>query len=286
MDACRIVELDEGKLERSGTGPPLYFASAMPSAPSPPKAVLAMVPGYADHGARYAHVMGALAEHGIGSVVIDLRGHGRAGGTRGYLDRFGDVLDDVDELRKLAERKAGGAPLFLFGHSFGGLVATTSVLERGGPWKGLVMSGPFFGFALAVPRAKILAGKIASRLVPKLALPTGLSGQHVTHDPVKAAAYDSDPLVFKNATARWFTETTAAQARALRDAGRLTLPLYVTFGAADPIASFTAGKRFFDAAGSVDKTWDPREGLFHEVLNEPSWKDIVEPIARWILAKA
>ena len=29
-----------------------------------------------------------------------------------------------------------------------------------------------------------------------------------------------------------------------------------------------------------------REGLFHEVLNEPSWKDIVDPMARWILAHA
>jgi alpha-beta hydrolase superfamily lysophospholipase len=47
-----------------------------------------------------------------------------------------------------------------------------------------------------------------------------------------------------------------------------------------------AAKRFFDAAGSADKTWDPREGLFHEVLNEPSWKDLVDTLARWVLAHA
>ena len=89
--------------------------------------------------------------------------------------------------------------------------------------------------------------------------------------------------MFKNATARWFTEASDAQERALSSAPHLTLPLYMTFGTADKVASFTAGKRFFDAAGSADKTWDPREGLFHEVLNEPSWKDIVENIARWVL---
>ena len=63
------------------------------------------------------------------------------------------------------------------------------------------------------------------------------------------------------------------------------MPLYVTFGTGDRVASMAAAKKFFDAAGSEDKTWDPREGLFHEVLNEPSWKDIVEAIARWVLAK-
>jgi alpha-beta hydrolase superfamily lysophospholipase len=276
------IELDEGTVTRSGAGPSLYFASAMPT--SGAKAVLAIVPGYADHGARYAHVMGALAEHGIGSVAIDLRGHGRAQGTRGFCLRFDEFLDDARELRRLVEARAKGAPTVLFGHSFGGLVAALSALDDPSPWKGLVLSAPFFGLGLEVPRVKVLAGKVASRVYPKLGLPSGLEGKDMTHDPAKAKTYDNDPLVFKNATARWFTEATDAQQRALSSAPRLALPLYMTFGTADKVASFTAGKRFFDAAGSKDKTWDPREGLFHEVLNEPSWKDIVENIARWVLA--
>ena len=280
------IELDEGTVARTGssTSPSLYFASAMPTGSA--KAVLAIVPGYADHGARYAHVMGALAEHGIGTVAIDLRGHGRAQGPRGFCSSFAEFLDDARELRRLVEARAKGAPLLLFGHSFGGLVAALSALEEPSPWKGLVLSAPFFGLGLEVPRIKVLAGKLASRLYPKLGLPSGLEGKDMTHDPAKARTYDSDPLVFKNATARWFTEATAAQEKALSSAPRLALPLYMTFGTADKVASFSAGKRFFDAAGSKDKTWDPREGLFHEVLNEPSWKDIVENIARWVLAHA
>lgn len=285
------IELDEGTLGRRSQGPDLYFASAIPKGAV--KAMLGIIHGYADHGARYRHVMGALAEHGIGSVAIDLRGHGRALGPRGYCERFEDFLDDARELRRLVEERAKGrgkdgadAPTFLFGHSFGGLVASSSVLESAGKLRALVLSGPFFGLALEVPRVKILAGKIASRVYPRLALPTGLEGRDMTHDAEKARAYDEDPLVFDKATARWFTETQAAQQRAIADAPRLTIPLYVTFGTADRVASMSAAKRFFDAAGSSDKTWDPREGLFHEVLNEPSWKDLVEAIARWIVAHA
>lgn len=285
------IELDEGRVERSG-GPSLYYASAMP--PSP-KAVLAMVHGYADHGARYAHVMGALAEHGIGSVVIDLRGHGKAEGTRGYCERFSDYHDDVRELRRLAEARAQrgvggaegkGAPLFLFGHSFGGLVVTSSVLENPSPWKGLVLSAPLFGLALEVPRIKIIAGKIASRLVPKLGLPSGLSGRDMTSDVAKQKEYDADPLAFKDARARWFTESSKTQGHVLANAKKLTMPLYLTIGTKDPIVSFPTAKKFFADAGSADKTFAPQEGLLHEVVNEPSWKDVVEPIAKWILAKA
>lgn len=279
------IELDEAVLsKRVRSGPDLYYASAMP--PSGAKAVLGIIHGYADHGARYRHVMGALAEHGIGSIAIDLRGHGRALGPRGFCNRFDEFLDDARELRRLIDERAKDVPTFLFGHSFGGLVATSSILESAGRFKGLVLSAPFFGLALEVPRVKVLAGKVASRVYPKLGLPSGLAGKDMTHDPEKARAYDEDPLVFKNATARWFTETVDAQERALASASRLTLPLYMAFGTGDKVASINAAKRLFAAAGSADKTWDAREGLYHEVLNEPSWKDLVESIARWVIAHA
>ncbi|HEY8080409.1 MAG TPA: lysophospholipase [Labilithrix sp.] len=276
------IALDEGAVtQRTTPGPSLWYASAMPEAGA--KAIVGMIPGYADHGARYAHVMGALAEHGIGSVVIDLRGHGRAGGVRGFCNRFSEFHDDARELRRIVENRGKGVPMFLFGHSFGGLTAASFALAEPEPWKGLVLSAPFFGLAMEVPKAKVLAGRIASRVYPKLAIPAGIPSSDLTHDKDKARAYDDDPLVFKNATARWFTEATKAQKRALEDAPKLRMPLYMTFGSADRIASFPTGKRFFDAAGSKDKTWDPRDGLFHEVLNEPSWKEIVDPIAAWIL---
>jgi alpha-beta hydrolase superfamily lysophospholipase len=290
------IELDEGALtSRVRKGPDLYYASAMPSGGA--KALLGIIPGYADHGARYRHVMGALAEHGIGSVAIDLRGHGRATGARGYCERFSEFLDDARELRVILEQKArsatkassregAGPPTFLFGHSFGGVVATLSAMDDPKGLSGLVLSAPFFGLALQVPRIKVAAGKVASRLYPKLALPTGLGGSQMTHEASRARDYDSDPLVFKNATARWFTEVSAAQEQILERAPRFELPLYMVFGGADPVASFTTGKRFFGTAGTADKTWDAREGLFHEVLNEPSWKDIADAIASWILAHA
>lgn len=127
------IQLDEGAVTRSASrpGPSLYYASAMPTGGS--KAVLAVIHGYADHGARYAHVMGALAEHGIGSVAIDLRGHGRAQGPRGFCARFDEFLDDARELRRLVEARAKGAPTLLFGHSFGGLITSLNALNNPSP---------------------------------------------------------------------------------------------------------------------------------------------------------
>jgi acylglycerol lipase len=281
------VQHDEGAVtQRAVPGPALYFTSAMPEKSKAPKAMVGIVPGYADHGARYAHVMDFWAEHGVGSVAIDLRGHGRATGPRGYVSRFDEYLDDAAELARLVTDRARGAPLFLMGHSMGGLVAALSVIESPRSWKGLVLSAPYFGLALDVPAPKRIAGRLASRLAPRLALPTGLKGADLTHDPVRAREHDEDPLVFPNATARWFREATKAQARALARASSITLPLFEVFGTADPVAKLASGRAFFDAAASKDKTFDSRAGLLHEVLNEIEWKDVAGAIEKWVLAHA
>jgi alpha-beta hydrolase superfamily lysophospholipase len=274
--------LDQGTLTRAFTpGPVLYSYSAVPG--PTPAAVVGIVHGYGEYGGRYAHVMGAWADRGIASVAIDLRGHGRAAGRRGFCERFGDYLDDTRELERLTAEKA--VPAFLFGHSLGGLVAASSALARPTLWRALLLSAPFFGLAMEVPRIKLMAGKIASRLVPTLSLPNGIRGSDVTHDLDVARAYEEDPLVFHGANARWLTEVQAAQKRAIENAGNLSIPLYAVMGTNDRISKVEKAQEFFDAAGVRDKTWDSREGLFHEVLNEPEWRDIADKIADFVLAR-
>jgi alpha-beta hydrolase superfamily lysophospholipase len=274
---------DEGAVTgRLVAGPALYQVSVTPEAP---RAFVGILHGYADHAARYSHVMDAWAEAGLASIALDMRGHGRATGARGGCVRFQDFLDDASELARLVAERAQGLPSFLFGHSFGGLVATLDVLASRGAWRGLLLSAPYIGRAMAAPAWKLALGRVASRVAPGLALPTGLTGAHVTHDPAKARDYDADPLVFKTATARWFTETVAAQEEALARAAALSLPLYVVVGSADGVAHVPSGRALFEAAGSADKTWDERPGLFHEVLNEPGWEPIAASMARWMLAR-
>jgi alpha-beta hydrolase superfamily lysophospholipase len=276
---------EEGELKERGVpGPQLYFHAVMPE--KDPAAMIGIVPGYADHGARYSHVMEAWADRGIGSVALDLRGHGRATGSRGHCSRFDEFLDDASELAHLVSLRARGAPMFLFGHSFGGLVATASVLADKRSWRGLVLSAPYFGLALEVNPLKLAAGRIASRIAPRLGLPSGLMGKDMTHDPVRAAAYDGDPLVFPKATARWFRETQKQQEQMVARVAALDLPLYVVFGTKDPVAKMSAARAVFDAAGSTDKTWNAREGNYHEVLNELEWPELAGSIADWVLAHA
>jgi alpha-beta hydrolase superfamily lysophospholipase len=275
----------EGSVRRSGpgaSGPDLYFYAAVPRTPA--RATVGLIHGYGEHAARYAHVADLWAERGIATVSIDLRGHGRALGRRGYCQHFEEYLTDVAELTKLVRDRAQGGPAFLFGHSFGGLTATLSALETPEPWRALVLSSPFLAVALKVPAYKRLAGRITSRVWPTFSLPSGILASDLTHDPARINTYDADPLNFSNATARWFSEAQKTQARVVARAASLTMPLYIAMGTADKVADFATVRTFFAHAGSRDKTMDVREGLYHEVLNELEWRDIADKMAAWMLA--
>ncbi len=278
-----MTEHREGPLTaRVVPGPALYFRTAEADKP---RAVLGLLHGYADHSGRYTHVMDFFAERGITTIAIDMRGHGRALGDRGYCDKFEEFLDDAAEVAALTEKQAAGLPMFLLGHSFGGLTAVASALETPRSLSGLLLSSPYFGLALSVPKVKRLVGQLASRVYPRLALASGLKGADVTRDAKRAAAYDADPLGFQTAKARWFFETLAAQERVIAQAPKLKLPLYVSFGTVDKVAQIADAKRFFEAAGSSDKTWDERRGAYHEPLSDPDWADVAGAMSQWILAR-
>ncbi len=278
------VAHDAGPLERRTTpGPRLYRNETI--APSP-RAAVGLLHGFADYGGRYAHVADLWATFGITTLAVDMRGHGRAEGRRGYCERFDEYVDDAVELVDLLKARAGNLPAFLYGHSFGGLVATKYMLQSRVSFRGLLLTGPNYGIAVKVPWFKRVAGKALSRVAPGFGLPSGLRGTDMTHDAALARAYDDDPLSFSNARARWFTETLAAQANVMARAPELTLPLYIAMGTEDRVSDFSTARTFFDRAGSSDKTFDTCKGLFHEVLNEPEWRDIASPMAEWMLARA
>src|SRR5262245_34221144 len=88
------------------------------------RARVVIVHGYAEHCGRYAHVVAALLAAGFECHLMDLRGHGRSGGVRGFVPRFEDYFTDLDLfLTRIEEVASPGVPRVLLGHSLGGLIS-------------------------------------------------------------------------------------------------------------------------------------------------------------------
>src|SRR5690349_7968444 len=120
-----------------------------------PRAVAVVVHGYAEHIGRYREVANVLVQAGLAVVGFDLRGHGRSSGRRGHIDAFSDYLDDLDAALALARQLHPGLPVVLVSHSNGGLITLRALTdERRRPdVAGAIISSPFLGLKLAVPKA-------------------------------------------------------------------------------------------------------------------------------------
>lgn len=247
------------------------------------KATLLVVPGYADHAGRYRELAHALAAQAIGTTALDLRGHGRSAGLRGFVNDFAEYHADVDAaLTNLEDHKP-----FILGHSNGGLVVLDRIAQ-GLPYsqfRGLIVVNPFLALVQKVPALKNWLGRAAGAFLPTLSVPSGINPKDLSHDETITDAYARDPLVFKTTTAGWFREALLAQRRVL-GLSEINSPIVFVLSSGDKLASFPVSQSLAEQVSSPDKSVWQRPEEFHEVLNETNRTELYKQIANWILARA
>jgi len=259
----------------------IHWRAWLPS--GTPHAVVLIAHGAAEHSGRYEWVAERLTERGFAVLALDHRGHGRSDGPRAYVDRLDHAVADLHALVRLAAAREPGAPLFVLGHSMGGLVALAYALRHQDELAGLVLSAPLAALEVAAPAR--IAARALGTVAPRLPL-AKIDGSTVSRDPAVVAAYDADPLNHRGALpARTVAELLAATAALPERLPELRLPLLVVYGTGDRLVD-PAASRLVDArAGSADKTLTAYEGLYHEVLNEPERDQVLDEIAAWIEAR-
>lgn len=249
---------------------------------SAPQAVVVLVHGYAEHAQRYQHVAEHLRDQGWAVHAYDQRGHGHAEGPRAYVSRFEQYLDDLESLLAVVRAEHPDLPLFLLGHSMGGLVVAAYCLDRKPSLNGVILSAAALKVSEDLsPMLQRMAG-IMSVLAPRLKT-VKLSSVHISKDPEVVATYDADPLVYRKGTkARMGAEMLAATKRV---AGRLhewTLPVLILHGGADKLTDPVGSQQLYEQAATEEKEFIRYKGFFHEIMNEPEKDQVLSDISNWI----
>ncbi len=233
-----------------------------------PRGVVVITHGYAEHCGRYHELANVIVGAGWAAISYDVRGHGKSPGPRGYIDHFETYLDDLRVVHTAArELVPASAPIVLLGHSHGSLITLRALCsERPLEVAGAIVSSPYLGLKLVVPGYKKLMARIASRVAPKFAQPNSLHVEDLTHDTQKQAERTADKLCFDVATARWFTESSAAQDFVASNATRIAVPTTWLVGGADVIADPIQSRRVADRMKAAQ--YHDLAGFKHEVFNE------------------
>jgi lysophospholipase len=251
------------------------------------RAALVVVHGLGEHSGRYAEFGERMAGYGISTFAMDLRGHGLSEGRRGHVPSFDVFLQELDRFRREVEGLADfRVPMFLLGHSLGGLIAVRYEEEYNTRFEGTIIISPWLATAMTVARWKANAAHALAKLLPALPFRANIRAEHVSRDPEIVEAYRADPLVHDTVTPRFFSEVSSAMGLALQRSDRIQEPLLFMAAGDDRLVDTERSLRFARSIVAPDLTVRVYPGHYHELLNELDRATIHREIRDWIAARA
>ena len=261
-------------------GDKLFWQSWEPE--SDAKAVVILVHGYAEHSGRYQHVGEHFVQSGYAVFAVDHWGHGQSTGDPGFVPQFSVFHDGVTQLVEQARTSYPDLPMVLVGHSMGGLISATYLLDNQSKFTACVLSGPAIKAAEEPSAFVKLISNLLSRFLPKAGV-LELDPNGVSRDPEVVQKYLADPLVYNGKMgARLALEMLNSMNWIQSEASKITLPMLMLHGEDDSLTA-SEGSRFLDSKlSSDDKKLIIYPGLFHEIFNEPEREQVLADMTGWL----
>jgi acylglycerol lipase len=238
-----------------------------------PKAVVSLVHGLGEHSSRYAYVAQQFNKAGYVFNTMDLRGHGKSEGPRGYAPGFDTLVTDIEFLIKSGRAAFPGIPQFLYGHSLGGSLVLYYRLTSKLNVDAILSTSPLFKPGAPIPPTKKLFAHIMSDVAPKITLTNGLQRPWLSRNGQAVRDYSNDPMVHDKITCRMGWELLKNGEWVFEHMKDIRGPILMVVGSREKIVDY---QTILDAAKGLEdrlelKVW---EGLYHETHNEPE-RDVV-----------
>ena len=256
----------------------IFFRSWRPE--GKPRAVVVICHGVNSHGGQYVWPAEQFVKHGFAVYALDLRGRGKSEGERFYVEDVADYVSDVAGVVKIAKSRDPGLPVFLLGHSAGGVVSAVYTLDNQSELAGFICES--FAFQVPAPGFALAAIKGLSHIAPRLPV-LKLKNEDFSRDPKAVEALNNDPLIAHEVQpAITVAALVRADERLREEFPQITLPVLIMHGTDDNATVCHGSEFFYETAGSKDKTLKLYEGHYHDLLNDIGKEDVMADITAWI----
>ncbi len=245
-----------------------------------PRAVICLVHGFNAHSGYMVWPAEQFVADGFAAYALDLRGRGKSEGERFYVEEFSDYLADVNGLVEIARAENPGLPIYVLGHSAGGVISSSYVFEHQDTIAGLICES--FAYDVGLPNAAALLIKGISHIAPHIHLYT-LKNEIFSRDPKAVEAMNNDPLIAnEKQPAETAAEMIKAAERLKENMPRFTVPMFIIHGTDDKATRYQGSQYFFDNSGSKDKALKLYEGHYHDLLADLGKEEVMADILAWV----
>lgn len=267
----------------SKTGTGIYYQYWLPEEKI--RGILLIVHGLNEHCGRYHGMAEFFTGHGFAVYGLDFPGHGRSEGVRSYVDSFTDFTDPLATYLKMIQDWQPDTPIFLIGHSMGGLIASIFLLDHQEELQGAVLSASLVKVPDYVSDFTVRIGRLLSKVLPKFRIvPVDIA--NLSRDPAVVEAYRNDPLVYTGkSTVRISNVINNGINRLAEEGSRIEVPVLLLHGGADKLCDPAWSEYLYELFSSPDKQLKIYDGFYHEVYNEPEKESVLADVLAWVSAR-
>jgi lysophospholipase len=233
------------------------------------KSVIVMVHGAMEHHRRYDWLIQNWRSAGFHVVMGDLPGQGMTTRSkRGHIHSFDDYLVEVKDWILAAYQF--NLPVFLLGHSMGGLIAIRLLQEERLNLAGVILSSPCLGL-VTYPSPLLNALSVGLNAVfPTLRMNSGITVEMATRNEDVRQADRGDPLYVTKVSIRWYRELAQAMKLAFTNINNVQeTPILVMQASEDKIVDHQVVREWFNKVPLSEKRYKEWPNCYHEIYNEP-----------------
>ena len=153
--------MTEGKFEGVG-GIKIFTREWQPA--GKPHGIVVISHGLNAHSGLYEWAAQQFTSNGLAVYALDHRGRGRSEGERFFVKKFADWTTDLATFIDLVKAREPGLPVFLLGHSAGGVIACGYTLEHQDELAGLICED--FAYQIPAPDVALAILKGIGHVAP------------------------------------------------------------------------------------------------------------------------
>jgi acylglycerol lipase len=264
---------------KSTDGITLYSQTWLPA--NQPRAIINLIHGMGEHSARYHAWARQFADKSFIVRSMDLRGHGRSEGKRGYIASYQRLIDDISAFLELGKEEFPNLPLFIYGHSLGGNLVLNYAMQQILNVNGIIITSPWFELVNKPSKFRTMIASFLCNFLPGILVSNGIKEEDLSRDLREVYEYRNDPLVHNKISLRFAVEVIEAGIKASVSIYKINVPMLVMHGDSDRITSCKASRNF--VRNSSDKTtfieW---ENGYHELHFDLDHEKVFKSILDWL----
>jgi alpha-beta hydrolase superfamily lysophospholipase len=228
--------------------------------------------GLGEHLERHEYLL-KLFSANFNIAIYDLRGHGKSGGRRGWVEDFNHFLSDLQAVVNFLRKDFSMTSYTLFGHSMGGLITASYLQNRAQkdfyPEKVFLSSPAVAGPGVQGQLFSLAPMFVFNALVkiPTIPLQGVLDLKRLSHDGRVYESYIKDDLNQLKIHSKLFFEILKTGRDVFSRPLRSDCPLFVAIGSEDGLVHPKLAIAYFK---KVEKSAQLKviDGGYHELHNE------------------